>query len=69
MNDETKEFITNISRPYELIKAGSSLKFLKIAEGNADIYPRMGPTSEWDTAAAHAVLEGAGGGISIMEKI
>ena len=38
-----------------------SLKFCRIAEGAIDIYPRFGPTSEWDTAAAQAVLEGAGG--------
>ena len=44
-----------------MVQAGSSLKFLKIAEGEADIYPRLGPTSEWDTAAAHAIVEGAGG--------
>ena len=37
------------------------MKFIKIAEGLADIYPRLAPTSEWDTAAAHAILEGAGG--------
>lgn len=41
--------------------SGSSLKFCMIAEGDADIYPRFGPTSEWDTAAAHAVLLAAGG--------
>ena len=41
--------------------SGSSLKFCMIAEGHADIYPRFGPTSEWDTAAAHAVLLAAGG--------
>jgi 3'(2'), 5'-bisphosphate nucleotidase len=40
---------------------GSSLKFCLIAEGKADVYPRLGPTSEWDTAAAHAVVLGAGG--------
>lgn len=44
-----------------LMRVGSSLKFCLIAEGTADIYPRMGPTSEWDTAAAHCVLEQAGG--------
>jgi 3'(2'), 5'-bisphosphate nucleotidase len=43
------------------VQAGSSLKFCLIAEGKADIYPRFGPTSEWDTAAGHAVLEAAGG--------
>ena len=40
---------------------GSSLKFCVVAEGGADIYPRLGPTSEWDTAAAQAVVEQAGG--------
>jgi 3'(2'), 5'-bisphosphate nucleotidase len=45
----------------ERVQAGSSLKFCLIAEGKADIYPRFGETSEWDTAAAQAVLEAAGG--------
>ena len=40
---------------------GSSLKFCLVAEGSADFYPRLGPTSEWDTAAAQAVVESAGG--------
>jgi 3'(2'), 5'-bisphosphate nucleotidase len=43
------------------VQAGSSLKFCLIAEGKADIYPRFGPTNEWDTAAAQGVLEAAGG--------
>ncbi|WP_039912345.1 3'(2'),5'-bisphosphate nucleotidase CysQ [Cellvibrio mixtus] len=47
--------------PIETTNAGSSLKFCVIAEGNADFYPRLAPTSEWDTAAAQAVLEAAGG--------
>lgn len=42
---------------------GSSLKFCLLAEGELDVYPRFGPTSEWDTAAGQAVLEGAGGGL------
>jgi len=46
---------------HELISMGSSLKFCVVAEGKADFYPRLGPTSEWDTAAAHAVVVGAGG--------
>ncbi|MHA1575379.1 MAG: 3'(2'),5'-bisphosphate nucleotidase CysQ [Alphaproteobacteria bacterium] len=45
----------------EIIPAGSSLKICRIAEGKADLYPRLGPTMEWDTSAAHAVLQGAGG--------
>jgi 3'(2'), 5'-bisphosphate nucleotidase len=47
--------------PYELTDMGSSLKICLVAEGAADIYPRLGPTSEWDTAAAQAILESAGG--------
>ena len=42
---------------------GSSLKFCMIAEGKADLYPRLAPTSEWDTAAAQAVVEAAGGSV------
>jgi 3'(2'), 5'-bisphosphate nucleotidase len=47
--------------PYELVAVGSSIKFCLVAEGSADFYPRFGPTSEWDTAAAQAVVEAAGG--------
>ena len=47
--------------PHEFVPMGSSLKFCVLAEGGADVYPRLGPTSEWDTAAGHAVLLGAGG--------
>jgi 3'(2'), 5'-bisphosphate nucleotidase len=44
-----------------MVAVGSSLKFCLVAEGSADFYPRFGPTSEWDTAAAQAVVESAGG--------
>lgn len=47
----------------ELIHMGSSLKICLVAQGSADVYPRLGPTSEWDTAAAHCVLKEAGGDI------
>lgn len=47
----------------ELVSMGSSLKICLVAEGRADLYPRLGPTSEWDTAAAHAVLAAAGGAL------
>lgn len=47
--------------PHEIVSMGSSLKFCVVAEGGADVYPRLGPTSEWDTAAAQAVVEAAGG--------
>ena len=46
---------------------GSSLKFCCIAAGDADIYARIGPTCEWDTAAGHAVLEGAGGSVTLLD--
>ncbi|MEO1204181.1 MAG: 3'(2'),5'-bisphosphate nucleotidase CysQ [Pseudomonadota bacterium] len=48
---------------HEMVPMGSSLKFCVIAEGEADVYPRLGPTSEWDTAAAQAVVEQAGGAV------
>jgi len=47
----------------EMVPMGSSLKFCVVAEGRADVYPRLGPTSEWDTAAAQAVVEQAGGAV------
>lgn len=61
LNLETESFIEKLDDEVDLIQAGSSLKFIKVAEGKADLYPRMAPTSEWDTAAAHAIVEGAGG--------
>ncbi len=53
-------------RPHELLAVGSSLKFCLIAEGRADVYPRLGPTSEWDTAAGEAVVCAAGGTVSVL---
>ncbi len=49
------------------ISAGSSLKFCLLAEGKADLYPRLGRTMEWDTAAGHAVLKAAGGTVQDLE--
>ena len=60
INSETNEYIANYSvSNYK--NAGSSLKFCLIANGEADFYPRLGRTMEWDTAAGHAILSGAGG--------
>lgn len=59
-NDETKKFIESMGKDYELVSRGSSLKLCAVAEGSADIYPRLGPTMEWDTGAAHAVCRFAG---------
>ena len=53
-------FLTRIGA-YEMVPMGSSLKICLVADGSADVYPRLGPTCEWDTAAAHAVLAAAGG--------
>ena len=66
LNAETRAFIDKLGE-HELVQAGSSLKFCRIAEGHADIYPRMGPTCEWDTAAAQAVLVAAGGKVQTVD--
>lgn len=58
-NQETEAFIDSCAAP-DLVSMGSSLKFMVIAEGNADVYPRFAPTMEWDTAAADGVLRGLG---------
>ena len=52
---------------YDMVPMGSSLKFCVIAEGAADLYPRLGLTSEWDTAAAQAVVEQAGGSVVTLD--
>lgn len=65
-NPRLQEFLGKIGN-YELISMGSSLKFCLLAEGKADFYPRLGPTSEWDTAAAHAVVLAAGGKIITLD--
>lgn len=67
LNPETEAFVQAIEKPIEVIQVGSSLKFLRIAEGLADLYPRLAPSCEWDTAAAQAVLEGAGGTVSQLD--
>jgi 3'(2'), 5'-bisphosphate nucleotidase len=60
---ELTAFVQEKRREYgvvEFVSAGSSLKFCLVAEGKADIYPRPGPTMEWDTAAGQAIAENAG---------
>ena len=59
-NPKLKTFINRLEEA-EVLSIGSSLKFCIVAEGRADIYPRFGPTSEWDTAAAQCIVEEAGG--------
>ncbi len=60
MSIETQEFVDGLTDP-EIVSKGSSLKLLMVASGEADVYPRFGPTMEWDTAAAHIVAVEAGG--------
>ncbi|MGA2840325.1 MAG: 3'(2'),5'-bisphosphate nucleotidase CysQ [Steroidobacteraceae bacterium] len=60
---ETASYLARLG-PHVMTGMGSSLKFCLIAEGKADLYPRFGPTSEWDTAAGQALLETAGGHVT-----
>lgn len=62
-NGKLAEYLAQLP-PHEKIIAGSSLKFCLIAEGKAQFYPRLGPTSIWDTAAGQAIVEAAGGVVS-----
>jgi 3'(2'), 5'-bisphosphate nucleotidase len=67
---ELEELITRIEQQYskvERIQRGSSLKLCAVAEGAADLYPRLGPTMEWDTAAGQAVVEAAGGKVVTLD--
>ncbi len=61
-NEETENYISQYSEP-NLVFVGSSLKIIRVAEGVADIYPRLGPTMEWDIAAAEIILTEAGGSL------
>lgn len=64
MSKETEEFVAELKqlgKEVEFVSSGSSLKFCLVAEGKADVYPRLAPTMEWDTAAGHAVVAIAGG--------
>ena len=64
-NQETEDYLSHYPGA-EQVSIGSSLKFCLVAMGRADIYPRLGPTMEWDTAAGHAVLAAAGGEVLDM---
>ena len=61
-NPKLEEYLKQFTK-YELIKMGSSIKMCLVADGSAHYYPRFGPTMEWDTGAAHAVVKYAGGNI------
>jgi 3'(2'), 5'-bisphosphate nucleotidase len=64
--DSLLRFLDKLGQ-HELVSMGSSLKLCLVAEGEADLYPRLGPTSEWDTAAAQAVVEAAGGRVTTLD--
>ncbi|HEX6223625.1 MAG TPA: 3'(2'),5'-bisphosphate nucleotidase CysQ [Chryseolinea sp.] len=59
MNEDTQQFVNSLAQP-SLVSSGSSLKFMLLAEGAADVYPRYAPTMEWDTAASHAIVNALG---------
>lgn len=63
--EDTDSYVAALNA--EPVPVGSSLKFALVAEGGADIYPRLGPTCEWDTAAGHAILNAAGGVVLTAE--
>ncbi|MEA1896050.1 MAG: inositol monophosphatase family protein, partial [Bacteroidota bacterium] len=66
LSQETEVFIKELKgkgEKIDLVPAGSSLKLCLIAEGKADVYPRMGPTMEWDIAAGHIIIVESGGSV------
>ena len=67
-NEKVNNWISENFDKVKLLKKGSSLKFCEIAEGNADFYPRFGPTSEWDIAAGHIILKEAGGALLTLNN-
>jgi len=66
MSEEVKNYLSRLGQ-HDLVSMGSSLKFCLVAEGKADLYPRLGLTSEWDTAAAQCIVEQAGGHVVTMD--
>ncbi|MDQ1244544.1 MAG: 3(2), 5-bisphosphate nucleotidase [Campylobacterota bacterium] len=71
MSPETQDFIDNLALSTEhlaLVSKGSSLKLCMVATGEADIYPRLGPTMEWDTAAADAIVREAGKNVFVYDE-
>ncbi len=58
----TKAYLAGVPQA-AIVTCGSSIKFCRIAEGSADLYPRLGPTHDWDVAAGHALVLAAGGDV------
>jgi len=72
MDEKTEQFIkknyVEKGMEVDLLNVGSSMKILWIAENKADVYPRLAPTMEWDTCAAHAILRACGGKLELVDK-
>ncbi|WP_254274805.1 3'(2'),5'-bisphosphate nucleotidase CysQ [Halomonas sp. 3H] len=68
LDPRTRQWVAAIPGA-QVVRCGSSVKFCRIAEGAADLYPRFAPTCQWDTAAGQAVLEGAGGVVLAVEGL
>ena len=66
-SDELGAWLARLGRGHSFVAAGSSLKFCRIAEGAADLYPRLATTCEWDVAAGHALIEAAGGAVTLPD--
>jgi 3'(2'), 5'-bisphosphate nucleotidase len=69
-NRQTRKYIRKLKKGHgglEIVSRGSALKFCLVAEGSAEIYPRFGPTWEWDTAAGHAIAEAAGCSVTLAD--
>ncbi|MBL4660674.1 MAG: 3'(2'),5'-bisphosphate nucleotidase CysQ [Alcanivoracaceae bacterium] len=66
ISEDVKEYLDKLGE-HEMTAMGSSLKFCLVAEGKADLYPRLGLTSEWDTAAAQCIVEQAGGRVVTLD--
>ena len=67
-DSKTDDYLANFNVA-ELVSAGSSLKLCRVAEGSADMYPRLGRTMEWDIAAGQAVLLAAGGSVEVIDGV
>jgi len=63
LDARTRAYVEGLA-PAKLIQCGSSMKFCRLAEGTADLYPRLAPTRDWDVAAGHAILKAAGGQVA-----
>jgi 3'(2'), 5'-bisphosphate nucleotidase len=64
--DDLKQFLAD-KKVAEIRIGGSAIKFCRVAAGVADLYPRLGPTMEWDTAAGQAILDAAGGSTTTLD--